>query len=119
MKKSIIKIFAFILVITIGFSAIIPTALAYVSVRGYYRSNGTYVSPYIRSSPNSLRYDNYGYRGGSLYNSSYYGSTRNYSSSWYTPSWSTDSSYYYGKSLYNSSYSYPSYSYPSLYNWSW
>ena len=30
-------------------------AYAYTSVRGYYRSNGTYVQPYVRSSPNALR----------------------------------------------------------------
>lgn len=92
-------------------------AHAYVSVTGYYRSNGTYVAPYVRSNPNSLKYDNYSYRGtGSLYNSSYYSS--NHSTSWYTPSWSTDSSYYLGKSLYNSSSYLPStmrsYNYGSL-----
>ncbi len=75
---------------------------AYVSVGGYYRSNGTYVQPYVRSSPNAFKYDNYSYSGGSLYNPSYYSSLRNYSPSWYSPSWYTDSSYYSGKSLYNS-----------------
>src|SRR5437899_757879 len=78
-------------------------ASAYTSVRGYYRSNGTYVQPYVRSSPNALRYDNYRYNGnGSLYNSTYYGSSRSYSPSWYQPSYNTDPSYYYGRSLYNS-----------------
>lgn len=31
-----------------------------VHVRGYYRKNGTYVQPYIRSSPDSSRSNNYG-----------------------------------------------------------
>lgn len=81
-------------------------ALAYVSVKGYYRSNGTYVAPYVRSSPNALKYDNYSYTGGSLYNKSYYTPTKSYSSSWYTPSYTTDSNYYTGKSIYSSKYKY-------------
>lgn len=36
------------------------TAAAQVNVRGHYRSNGTYVAPYTRSSPNSTTADNYG-----------------------------------------------------------
>lgn len=36
---------------------------AQVSVRGYYRSNGTYVEPHYRSSQNSTPYDNYSYPG--------------------------------------------------------
>jgi len=31
-----------------------------VYVRGYYRKDGTYVRPHIRSSPNQYKYDNYG-----------------------------------------------------------
>lgn len=38
-------------------------AFADQSVRGYYRSNGTYVQPHYRSSPNSTRNDNYSTRG--------------------------------------------------------
>ncbi len=30
-----------------------------VKVRGYIRSNGTYVQPYIRTSPNNTVYDNW------------------------------------------------------------
>lgn len=37
--------------------------LAQVSVKGYYKKNGTYVAPYIRSSPNSTKTDNYSYPG--------------------------------------------------------
>lgn len=31
-----------------------------VNVRGYYRKDGTYVQPYVRSSPNQTKSDNYG-----------------------------------------------------------
>jgi hypothetical protein len=34
-----------------------------VRVNGYYRDNGTYVSPHYRSSPNSSTYDNWSSRG--------------------------------------------------------
>lgn len=36
---------------------------AQVHVRGYTRSNGTYVQPHMRSSPNSSPYDNYSFPG--------------------------------------------------------
>ncbi len=36
-----------------------------VSVRGYYRSDGTYVQPHVRSAPNATRSDNYGRSDGS------------------------------------------------------
>ena len=36
------------------------SALADSQVRGYYRKDGTYVAPHVRSSPNSSAYDNYG-----------------------------------------------------------
>jgi len=89
-----------------GLFLISQEADAYVSVKGYYRKDGTYVRPHMRSVPNALRYDNYGYKKiDRLYNPSYYSSSRNYSSSWYTPAWYTDSTYYLGKSLYNSRYS--------------
>lgn len=38
-------------------------ALADVYVRGYTRSDGTYVAPHYRSSPNSTRNDNWTTRG--------------------------------------------------------
>lgn len=38
-------------------------AFAQVHVRGYYRSNGTYVQPHYRSSPNHTKLDNYSTRG--------------------------------------------------------
>lgn len=101
-KKIAILSLAILMLIVIA-----TPAYAYVNVSGYYRSNGTYVQPYVRSNPNGLKYDNYSYNGtGSLYNQSY-GSSR-YSSSWNTPSWNTDPSYYTGKSIYNSSLPYRS-----------
>jgi hypothetical protein len=33
-----------------------------VNVSGYYRTNGTYVAPYVRSAPDSSRANNYGTR---------------------------------------------------------
>ena len=36
-------------------------AHALVNVRGYYRSNGTYVAPHVRTNPNSSVYDNFSY----------------------------------------------------------
>jgi hypothetical protein len=42
--------------------ALLASSLAFsspVSVKGYYRKDGTYVAPYVRSSPNSTKDDNY------------------------------------------------------------
>jgi elongation factor P hydroxylase len=72
---------------------------AYVSVKGYYRSNGTYVAPHVRSNPNGLKYDNYGYTPSQgLYNKTY--GTRG--ATWDTPTYITDPNYYEGKALYDS-----------------
>lgn len=37
--------------------------LAYVRVRPYFRSNGTYVQPHYRTDPNSFKFDNWSYSG--------------------------------------------------------
>lgn len=37
-------------------------AQAQVHVDGYYRGNGTYVQPHVRTYPDSSPYNNYGYR---------------------------------------------------------
>ncbi|MEY4440920.1 MAG: hypothetical protein RLY49_546 [Candidatus Parcubacteria bacterium] len=82
------------------FLLLIPTffAEAYVSVKGYYR-NGTYVAPHVRSNPNGLKYDNYGYKPSQgLYNKTY--GTKGIK--WDTPTYITDPDYYIGKSLYDS-----------------
>lgn len=100
---------------------------AYVSVDGYFKSNGTWVNGYVRSDPNGLKYDNYGWTPDQgLYNPSYYSSNVTHSSDWYTPSWVWDTSYDSGKLLYDtygggsnySSYSsyIPTYDYSSDYS---
>lgn len=110
MKKIIIALFLGLFIVS-GFNIQVNKADAYVSVKGYYKKNGTYVAPYVRSNPNGLKYDNYGYKPSQgLYNSSY--GTKG--STWDTPTYITDPDYYVGKSLYNSgstssssSYTYP------------
>jgi len=92
-----------IMVLMFAFGGFIPTADAYVSVKGYYRSDGTYVRPYVRSNPNGLKYDNYSWTPSQgLYNKTY--GTRG--SSWNTPTWTTDPDYYTGKSIYESNNNY-------------
>lgn len=76
-----------------------PIVNAYVSVKGYYRSDGTYVRPYVRSNPNGLKYDNYSYTPSQgLYNPTY-GTRGSY---WDTPTYYTDPYYYLGLNLYKS-----------------
>ncbi|MFA6195966.1 MAG: hypothetical protein WC656_04930 [Sulfurimonas sp.] len=72
------------LLLSLVFIAISSSILsADVYVRGYTKSNGTYVEDHYRSSPNSIVEDNYSYKGsGSLSNSSNdSGSLRNSSNS--------------------------------------
>lgn len=59
------------------------TSFASVRVSGYYRSNGTYVAPYYRSSPNNTTYDNWSTKG----NINPY--TGNIGTKIYTPSYKT------------------------------
>jgi hypothetical protein len=47
------------------FLAFTSLVLGQVKVKGYYKSNGTYVAPHVRSSPNSTKTDNYSYPGNS------------------------------------------------------
>jgi len=102
MKK--LKIGLIFVIILAIFIAIFPTdSFAYVSVKGYFRSDGTYVRPHVRSDPNAFKFDNYSWTPSQgLYNPSYYAPTKNYSSNWYIPSYITNSDYYLGKSLYES-----------------
>jgi hypothetical protein len=77
---------------------------AYVNVKGYYRKDGTYVKPHVRSNPNGLKYDNYGYTPSQgLYNKSY--GTKG--STWDTPTTITDPDYYTGKYLYENNLTTP------------
>lgn len=57
------KIFLSMMVLLVAFFSFTPTSSAVVSVRGYFRSNGTYVAPHYRSDPNSSVYDNWSYKG--------------------------------------------------------
>lgn len=41
------------------FFGLTSSTIAAVRVRGYYRSNGTYVQPHYRSNPDSYRFNNY------------------------------------------------------------
>ncbi len=77
--KTLVQI---LLAVPLMFGIFTYPAYAYVTVDGYYKSNGTYVNSYVRSEPNAFKYDNYGYSGGDLYNDSYYEPTKNYSSDW-------------------------------------
>lgn len=86
------------------------SAEAYVSVKGYTRKDGTYVAPYVRSSPNGLKYDNYGYKPSQgLYNDSY--GTKG--AAWDTPTYITDPTYYTGKAIYDSTHGTTNTSVPS------
>ena len=101
---------ATLLVLFVVFILLPFQAFAYVNVKGYYRSNGTYVAPHVRSNPNGLKSDNYGYTGGDVYNKTY--GTRG--ATWDTPTSITDPDYYVGKALYESDSS--GYSAPSTYS---
>ena len=56
MKKAIITLTALA-----SLMAFTHTSHATVFVDGYFKSNGTYVAPHIRTSPNNSIYDNYSY----------------------------------------------------------
>ncbi len=59
--KKLLSIIAFVI---FAGSLFVGSAEARVTrVNGYTRSNGTYVAPYYRTSPNSTRFDNYSTRG--------------------------------------------------------
>lgn len=93
----------FVLVFSILFFTVVPSQTFAVRVKGYTKSNGTYVEPYYRSNPNGLKYDNYSYKGGSLYNKSY-GKYDTYK--WNAPSYNWQPDYYLGKSFYDSKLDY-------------
>ncbi|MFA5879829.1 MAG: hypothetical protein WC860_06600 [Candidatus Margulisiibacteriota bacterium] len=62
MKNHIVlKLFSFLIILTGLLFSVIPAEAAYV--RGYVRSNGTYVQPHYRSNANSTQYDNYSTKG--------------------------------------------------------
>lgn len=47
------------LIVAALIAAVATPAMAQVRVRGYVRSDGTYVAPHVRSAPNSSTYDNW------------------------------------------------------------
>lgn len=76
-----------------------------VSVRGYYRKNGTYVQPHVRTAPNSTITDNYSYKGNYNPNTEYIKtSSNNYSSTTYSYYNNTSSTSNYDKKLVNGYY---------------
>lgn len=50
-------------IITIALLALSAQATADEYVNGYYRQDGTYVAPHMRSSPNGQTWDNYSTKG--------------------------------------------------------
>jgi|SRR6185312_4672823 len=94
MKKSL---YLFILLSTLLFP--LSNALA-VHVNGYYRSNGTYVNSYERTSPDGNPYNNYSYPGNYNPNTGNItgGSATTYLNNYYNKS----SSSYYSPSYYSS-----------------
>lgn len=64
MKISIAKTVKRAVLVLVGMSTLLASSAswAYVyTVNGYTRSNGTYVAPYLRSSPDGNPYNNLGY----------------------------------------------------------
>jgi hypothetical protein len=51
---------ALIILLVIVFSVPVFVFAGDVNVRGYYRKDGTYVRPHIRSSPDQYKHNNYG-----------------------------------------------------------
>ena len=58
MKTLLVKITS-TLIVASSLLATANTASAYVSVNGYFKSNGTYVAPHIRTSPDSYTFNNF------------------------------------------------------------
>jgi len=57
-----------------------------VKVKGYFKKDGTYVDSYIRSRPNSYKWDNKSYTPSqNPYNKSYFRPKKSYNSKWTTP----------------------------------
>lgn len=122
------KVFLF----TVLFFAIAST-FSQVYVSGYYKSNGTYVQPHYRSSPNSTVLDNYSTKGNinpytgqigtksvssnysnystSSYSSNYYPSTTYSTPTYSTPTYSNTYSNFYDSPRYSS----PTYSSTPIY----
>ena len=57
MKKALIAVLAAAIMV----AGTISVASADVYVRGYTRSNGTYVAPHFRTNPDGVKWNNYSY----------------------------------------------------------
>ena len=57
MKKTLFAILATAMMV----AGTISIASADVHVRGYYKSNGTYVAPHFRTNPDGVKWNNYSY----------------------------------------------------------
>ena len=57
--KNIFKTLALVTVIATNVSIFSSNAHAYVSVNGYFKSNGTYVMPHIRTNPDGVCWNNF------------------------------------------------------------
>lgn len=79
-KLALLTLFVFGLFISIN-----SVSRAATRVGGYYKSNGTYVQPYYKSTPDSTRWNNYSTRG----NYNPYTGSKGYTSPYksYTPSY--------------------------------
>lgn len=106
-KYKKMKKFALFLVFTL----FTLNSFAQVSVRGYYKSNGTYVQPYQRTAPNNTVNDNYSTRGntnpytgeeGTKPRSEYNNVNSSYNNSSYNNSYNNSSSNYPTSSSYES-----------------
>lgn len=58
MKTLLVKITS-TLIVASSLLATANTASAYVSVNGYFKSNGTYVAPHFRTSPDGYKWNNF------------------------------------------------------------
>ena len=58
MKTLLVKITS-TLIVASSLLATANTASAYVSVNGYFKSNGTYIAPHFRTSPDGYKWNNF------------------------------------------------------------
>lgn len=54
------RLLGFVVFLSMFGSSVVSVSAKDVYVNGYYRRNGTYVRPHVRSSPDAYRWNNYG-----------------------------------------------------------
>lgn len=111
--KNLLFLIAFLFTTALSFSQ--------VSVRGYYRSNGTYVQPHQRTAPNYTRNDNYSTIGNTNPYTGKAGTVPRdgYTSTITSSTYSTPTSYSsssYSEPAYRSTYTPSTYSTPTTYS---